>query len=138
MIIVVSINTPTLPTSFIAIMISIIIIIQIDNNEDGDDEQTSNANQLAVQLFAAFYGVVAVGQHLKDSFSIQTHYLKDPHLNIYKRCSQRSNQFHHLKALRLEVLLLRSQRVEFDLVHHLLHVARARLDEVHQLQHELE
>ena len=44
MIIVVSINTPTLPTSFIAIMISIIIIIQIDNNEDGDDEQTSNAN----------------------------------------------------------------------------------------------
>ena len=39
MIIVVSINTPTLPTSFIAIMISIIIIIQIDNNEDGDDER---------------------------------------------------------------------------------------------------
>ena len=83
MIIVVSINTPTLPTSFIAIMISIIIIIQIDNNEDGDDEQTSNSDQLAVQLFAAFYGIVAVGQHLKDGFSIQFFHLNDPHLNIY-------------------------------------------------------
>ena len=47
------------------------------------DEQTSDADQLAVQLLAAFYGVVAVGQHLKDGFSIQFFHLNDPHLNIY-------------------------------------------------------
>ena len=130
-------NRPPMPTSLLVIMI-IISIIKIDNNEDGDDEQTSNSDQLAVQLFAAFYGVVAVGQHLKDSFSIQFFHLKDPYLNTYKSGSQISFPFHHLKDPHLEVLLLRSQRVKLDLVHHLLHVARARLDEVHQLQHELE
>ena len=130
-------NRPPMPTSLLVIMI-IISIIKIDNNEDGDDEQTSNSNQLAVQLLAAFYGVVAVGQHLKDGFSIQVHHINGSHLNIYKRCSQRSFPFHCVRDPHLEVLLLRSQRVEFDLVHHLLHVARARLDEVHQLQQELE
>ena len=126
-------NRPPIPTSLLVIMI-IISIIKIDNNEDVDDEQTSNADQLAVQLLAAFYGVVAVGQHLKDSFSN----LKDSHLSVNNSSSQISFQFHHLKDPHLEVLLLRSQRVELDLVHHLLHVARARLDEVHQLQQELE